>query len=100
MRWIRFVLTSILLLGACTQPSVEKTPPPSGSGEPTGSPSVVATGARLPDGTPLPDGCIRGAGASNTVAVVAEGRAWALDPEDGDLACLFRVEDAGPFAWG
>jgi hypothetical protein len=99
MRWIRFVLT-ILLLGACTQPSVDETPPPSGSGEPTGSPSVVATGARLPDGTPLPDGCTRGAGASLTVAFVADGRAWALDPSDGDLACLFPVEDAGPFAWG
>jgi hypothetical protein len=31
---------------------------------------------------------------------VADGRAWALDPADGDLACLFPVEDPGPFAWG
>jgi hypothetical protein len=100
MRWIRSVLTSVLLLGACTQPSVDETPPPSGSGEPTESPSVVAAGARLPDGTALPAGCMRGAGASFTVAFVAEGRAWGLDPDDGDLACLFPVEDAGPFAWG
>ena len=59
-----------------------------------------ATGARLPDGTPLPDGCTGGAGASQTVAFVADGRAWAIDPDDGDLACLFPVENAGPFAWG
>ena len=98
MRWIRFVLTSILLLGACTQPSLDETPP-SGSGDPTGSPSAAA-GARLPDGTPLPAGCIGGADASHTVAFVADGRAWALDPDDGDLGCLFPVEDAGPFAWG
>jgi len=98
MRWIRFVLPSVLLLGACTQPSVDETPSP--TARPTESPSVVASGARMPDGTPLPDGCTRGAGASNTVAFVAGGRAWALDPDDGDLACLFPVEDAGPFAWG
>ena len=100
MRWILSVVSSVLLLGACTQPSVDGTPSPSVSGQPTESPSVVPTGARLPDGTPLPDGCARGAGASNTVAFVADGRAWALDPDDGDLACLFPVEDAGPFAWG
>ena len=34
------------------------------------------------------------------MAFVADGRAWALDPDTGDLACLFDVEDAGPFAWG
>lgn len=48
----------------------------------------------------MPTGCIGGAGASETVAFVADGRAWALDPDDGDLACLFPVEDPGPFAWG
>jgi hypothetical protein len=100
MRWIRFVLTSALLVGACTEPSVDETASPSASGQPTESPSVVVTGARLPDGTPLPDGCSGGAGTSHTVAFVADGRAWGLDPEGGDLACLFPVEDAGPFAWG
>jgi hypothetical protein len=100
MRRIRFVLTSVLLLGGCTEPSVDETQSPSGSVKPTESSSVVTTGARLPDGTPLPAGCMRGAGASFTVAFVAEGRAWGLDPEDGDLVCLFPVEDAGPFAWG
>lgn len=41
-----------------------------------------------------------GAGPSDTVAFVADGRAWALDPDDGRLACLFPIDDAGPFAWG
>jgi len=100
MRWIRFTLTSVLLAGACFQPPDDEPPSPSPSVEPTGSPSVVVTGARMPDGTPLPVGCLGGAGASETVAFVADGRAWALDPDDGDLACLFPVEDAGPFAWG
>ncbi|MDP9118878.1 MAG: hypothetical protein M3M93_01195 [Actinomycetota bacterium] len=99
MRWVRLVLASALLLGACTQTSVNEASP-SISVKPTESPSVVATGARLPDGTPLPDGCTRGAGATHTVAFVADGRAWALDPKNGGLACLFPVEDAGPFAWG
>jgi hypothetical protein len=100
MRSIRFVLASALLLGACTQtPAEDETPSPSGVS--TESPSVVpATGPRLPDGTPLPGGCTGGAGASETVAFVADGRAWALNPSDGDLACLFPVEDPGPFAWG
>jgi hypothetical protein len=49
---------------------------------------------------PLPEGCTGGAGPSHTVAFVAEERAWALDPADGDVACLFPVEDASPFAWG
>jgi hypothetical protein len=100
MRWIRLVLALALLLGACTQPPApDETPSPSGGS--TGSPSVVpATGPRLPDGTPLPEACIGGAGASETVAFVADGRAWALNPTDGDLACLFPVDDPGPFAWG
>lgn len=100
MRWIRLLLASAMLLGACTQsPPEDATPSPSGGT--TESPSVVpATGPRLPDGTPLPDGCTGGAGPSETVAFVADGRAWALNPADGDLACLFPVEDAGPFAWG
>ncbi len=99
MRWIRFVLAATLLAGACTQPTADDETPTPSVGT-TASPSVVATGARLPDGTPLPAGCTGGAGASHTVAFVADGRAWALDPDEGDVACLFPVEDAGPFAWG
>jgi hypothetical protein len=99
-RWIGFVLASALLLGACTQPPADEETPSASAGT-TDSPSVVpATGPRLADGTPLPSGCIGGAGASETVAFVADGRAWALDPADGALACLFPVDDPGPFAWG
>jgi hypothetical protein len=96
---MRSVLTVALLAGACTQPPADDETPPTPRGS-TESPSTVPTGARLPDGTPLPAGCTGGAAASHTVAFVADGRAWALDPDGGDLACLFPVEHAGPFAWG
>jgi hypothetical protein len=99
MRSIRAVLALALLVGACTQPPAGDESPSPSVGQ-TDSPSVVPTGARLPDGTPLPAGCTGGAGASETVAFVADGRAWALNPDDGGLACLFPVESAGPFAWG
>jgi hypothetical protein len=98
MRSMRSVLAMGLLLGACTQTPVERAAP--SASEMPASPSVVPAGARLADGTPLPDGCIGGAGPSQTVAFVADGRAWALDPAGSDLACLFPVDDAGPFAWG
>jgi len=98
MRTIRLVLAVGLLAGACTEPAADE--PPSPSAVPSPSPSVVETGARLPDGTPLPSSCTGGAGASDTVAFVADGMAWAIDPSDGDLACLFPVDDPGPFAWG
>lgn len=103
MRWIRLVLASAMLIGACTQPPVDDgspSPSPTVADPPTGTPSALPTGARLADGTALPDGCPTGMVASQTVAFVADGRAWALDPGTGELACLFPVEDAGPFAWG
>jgi hypothetical protein len=34
------------------------------------------------------------------VAFVAEGRSWALDPETGQLSCLFATNDPGAFAFG
>jgi hypothetical protein len=101
MRWIRFALVSVLLAGACTEPPADDgSPSPSVSPSPSESPSVVPTGARLADGTPLPAGCLSAVVASQTVAFVADGRAWALDPDTGELSCLFPVEDAGPFSWG
>lgn len=94
-------MLGMLLVGACTQSPSPDEPTPS-KGGPTGStsPSTEPSGATLPDGTPLPAGCIGGAGENHTVAFVAEERAWGLDPDTGDVACLFPVEDAGPFAWG
>ena len=101
MRWIRFALISVLVAGACTEPPADDgSPSPPVSPTPSDSPSVVPTGARLADGTPLPDGCAGAGVASQTVAFVADGRAWALDPDTAELSCLFPVEDAGPFSWG
>ena len=100
MRWTGFVLASALLAGACTQPPDDgASPSPSVSESLSPSPSLEPTGARLADGTPLPDGCTSAVTASQTVAFVAEDRAWALDPETNELSCLFPVDDAGPFSW-
>jgi hypothetical protein len=96
------IVAVALIAGSCTssttttsaQPST--VPPP-----PTSAASPSPTGATLADGTALPGGCAGKAVASETVAFVADGRAWALDPKDaGHLACLFRVRDPGSFAFG
>jgi hypothetical protein len=101
MRWVTLALAAAFLAGACTQtPDDGGSVTPSASESLSPSPSLEPTGARLADGTPLPEGCTTGAITSQTVAFVAEDRAWALDPETNELSCLFPVEDAGPFAWG
>src|SRR5881396_3121492 len=99
MRAMRWSLAVGFLLGACTQGgSTASTSAPTTTTSPTGSPAPV--GAVLADGTPLPSGCPKGATASQTVAFVSAGRAWALDPSTNALSCLFAVDDPGPFAWG
>ncbi len=100
-RWLRLLLASAFLAGACTQPP-ETPPSPSSpvSDTPSTSPSVVPTGARLADGTPLPEGCSGAVVRSQTVAFMAEDRAWALDPDTNRLTCLLPVEEPGPFSWG
>jgi hypothetical protein len=56
---------------------------------------------RLASGQLVPTRCVaRAAGRSATVAFVANGAAWGLDPRTGRLTCLFAVRRAGPFAWG
>jgi hypothetical protein len=56
---------------------------------------------QLASGRLLPSGCaVRSVRPAATVAFVASGRAWALEPRGGRLTCLFTVRDAGPFAWG
>jgi hypothetical protein len=101
MRWWRLLLT-MLALAACTEGAGPTTSPPTGvppTEEP--SPSVDPTGPRLADGSPLPAGCTGGAGPSHTAAFVADGRAWAIDPGDGDVGCLFPIDGrAAPFVWG
>jgi hypothetical protein len=55
----------------------------------------------LASGKALPARCTAGsARPAATVAFVANGRAWALEPEGGRLSCLFQVRNPGPFAWG
>ena len=99
MRWARLCFAILALAAACTRGgTASPSPEPEPTQEPT--PSVEPSGARLADGSPLPEGCTGGAGPSHTVAFVADGRAWGLDPADGDVACLFPIEDPGPFAWG
>ena len=54
----------------------------------------------LASGEPLPARCAhRSVSSAATVAFVANGRAWALDPS-GRVTCLFAARNAGPFAWG
>jgi hypothetical protein len=64
------------------------------------TPSPTPTGATLADGSPLPSGCAGESRPSETVGFVADGRAWAMDPDTGRLACLFPVKKPGPFAFG
>jgi len=73
---------------------------PTVDGTPAPSSTTVPVGTTLADGSGLPEGCSGKATTRQTVAFVADGRAWALDPETGALACLFEVEDPGPFAFG
>jgi hypothetical protein len=54
----------------------------------------------LANGQALPAGCPIGADVrAHTVAFVAGGNAWALDPESGDATCLFPAPTPGPFTW-
>ena len=93
----------LVVLVACTSgedPSPDAAspapqPPASSSAAPLPPATTLASGAELPRGclgrAPVP---------RQTVAFVADGRAWALDPDRGRLACLFEVADPGPFEWG
>jgi hypothetical protein len=55
----------------------------------------------LASGKPVPGECVAMAPpASATVAFVANGNAWALDPRTGRLWCVFAARRPGPFAWG
>ena len=99
--WLRVGLAvSFAALAACTS-STGTTGGPTQSaspGSPTGTPTVRAL---LASGQPLPGGCAdRHSEPTQTVAFVADGRAWALDPSSKALTCLFEVSDPGPFTWG
>jgi hypothetical protein len=97
------VLAVALATASCTssttttEPSVSVSAP-SSTASPTATPTVA--GATLADGSALPDGCHGTPVVRETVGFAADGRAWALDPSSGRLACLFDVRDPGPFAFG
>jgi hypothetical protein len=99
MRTRGAVLALVVLASACTASSSATSPVPTidGSSVP---PTSTAPATTLADGSPLPDGCSGKPTANQTVAFVAGGRAWALDPRHDTLACLFEVTDPGPFAFG
>lgn len=74
-------------------PTVSPTASPSVSPSPSPPVTTLASGHALPDCAPAtPD-------ASDTIAFVASGHAWALSSA-GHLICLFAVADTGPFRWG
>src|SRR3954447_265755 len=100
-RRILFVVAVALVAGSCTSTSTTPTALPTiASPPPTSSTAPPSTGATLADGSALPSRCGGKAVASETVAFVADGHAWALDPNSGHLACLFRVRQPGAFAFG
>jgi hypothetical protein len=95
--WTAMLVATMLVVVACTSgdggPAATPNVPPSGPS--TSPPTTLASGAALPEdcdrGTPDP---------RQIVSFVAQGRAWAIDPEGKRLTCLFKVADAGPFTWG
>jgi hypothetical protein len=104
---IALLIAGVLVATAACTGSTPDTPSPSASAQgsptgssPTGSPAPDVAGTVFADGTPLPDGCPAGANArSQTVAFVASGNAWVLDPSSGDATCVFAAPQPDPFAW-
>jgi hypothetical protein len=86
---VRVILAGLFCLTACTQRATPPEPSQSGS-------SAVPL---LANGQPLPSGCPGGDPQGHTVAFVASGNAWLLDPTSGDAICLFPTPEPGPFAW-
>ena len=100
MRPFRCALVLAFLTVACTTTTTTEQVPPTGSSPAPTATSSPEPAATLADGTPLPEGCAGRVRRSQTVAFVAGGRAWSLDPSTGQLACLFTLDDPGPFSWG
>ena len=97
---VRWLVAVTAVLVACTSttvtPTAQPNPPPT-----TSTPSSSPTGTTLANGSTLPSDCSsRKASATQTVGFVAEGRAWAVDPQGERLSCLFPVGDPGPFTFG
>src|SRR4051812_42778949 len=99
-RRVLVLLAVALIAGSCTSISSTTASPTAASPPPTSAVPPSPTVATLADGSVLPSGCTGKPVPSETAAFVADGRAWALDPHDGRLACLFRVRQPGAFAFG
>jgi hypothetical protein len=72
------------------------------SGCSIGNDEAVPTGPpQLASGRLIPKRCVpQTPPRTATVAFVANGSAWAVNPANGRLFCLFAAQHAGPFAWG
>lgn len=98
-RSVCLVAAVLVLASACT--SDPQSTPADGVPTPLVSlPGAAEPVATLASGERLPDGCTGEAMARQTVAFVAGGRAWTIDPGGIRLSCLFKVGGAGPFTWG
>ncbi len=98
----RWVALTLVVLAACTNASSTTSPSATSPGSPSSSATAPPspTGAILANGEPLPPGCpAGGAAGSQTVAFVAGGNAWVLDPAGEVATCLFAAPDPGPFVW-
>jgi len=95
------VAGTLVALAACTGASPDApSPSASASASETGSPSPSVVATTFANGQPLPTGCPAGSSArSQTVAFVAVGNAWVLDPGSGDATCVFAAPAPGPFTW-
>jgi hypothetical protein len=90
---------ALVALAACTGESTEARSPSAGASA-TGSPSPSEVVPMFANGQPLPAGCPTGGDPqAHTVAFVAAGNAWVLDPESGNATCVFPAPTPGPFAW-
>ena len=93
----RLIAGVFVAIAACTSSSSEP-PSPSVAGSSPSSPSTIIT--TLANGEVLHAGCPTGADVrAHTVAFVAGGNAWVLDPKSGDATCLFPAPTPGPFTW-
>ena len=99
-RWSMLVVALFVVLAACTsgeEPPAHDAPPAPQPPESSAAPPATT----LASGAELPSGCVGGRPLPRqTVAFVAGGRAWILDPDRERLMCLFKVADPGSFAWG
>lgn len=101
------IVTSMaaLVAAACSsgpQAPTSRSPAPRSPTSPaptTATPSQPV--ARLASGAALPSICTpEKPTRADTATFVSSGHAWAISSDGARLACLFDVQDPGPFVWG